>query len=81
MCGTYIDTHNNMQCDRGRSLDIFLKEILSPESTTLLTVVGCGCSSATEPVAEIIHQWNISLVRHWCGCMHTAAVLTKHGKY
>ena len=27
-----------------------------------LAVVGCGCSIATEPVAEISHQWNISQV-------------------
>ena len=27
------------------------------------TVVGCGCSTATEPVAEINHLWNITQVR------------------
>ena len=53
---------HHMQCNRRRSLDIFLKGVLS-ESITELAVVGCGCSSATEPVAEIIQQWNISLVR------------------
>ena len=31
-----------------------------------LAVVGCGCSTATEPVAEISYQWNISQV-----CMYT----------
>ena len=30
---------------------------------TKLAVIGCGCSVATEPVAEISHQWNISQVR------------------
>ena len=32
------------------------------ESPTKLAIVGCGCSVATEPVAEISHQWNISQV-------------------
>ena len=27
-----------------------------------IAVVGCGCSPATEPVAEISHHWNISQV-------------------
>ena len=27
-----------------------------------IAVVGCGCSTATEPVAEISHYWNITHV-------------------
>lgn len=27
-----------------------------------IAVIGCGCSTATEPVAEIIHYWNITQV-------------------
>ena len=51
-----------IQCNRGTSLDLFLKGVLL-DTTTIFGVVGCGCSSAAEPVAEIIHQWNISIVR------------------
>ena len=27
-----------------------------------IAVIGCGCSTATEPVAEISHYWNITHV-------------------
>ena len=54
--------HLNMQCHRGRSLDTFFEGILS-DPPKKLAVIGCGCSVATEPVAEISHQWNISHVR------------------
>ena len=43
-----------------RSLDEFFKGIQS--EPVKLAVVGCGCSVATEPVAEISHHWNISQV-------------------
>ena len=49
-----------LQCHRGRSLDAFFEGIQS--DPVKLAVVGCGCSLATEPVAEISHQWNISQV-------------------
>ena len=45
---------------RGRSLDTFFEGIQS--DPVKLAVVGCGCSVATEPVAEISHRWNISQV-------------------
>ena len=50
----------SIQCHRGRSLDAFFDGIQS--DPVKLAVVGCGCSIATEPVAEISHQWNISQV-------------------
>ena len=50
----------SLQCHRGRSLDAFFDGIQS--DPVKLAVVGCGCSIATEPVAEISHQWNISQV-------------------
>ena len=28
-----------------------------------VALLGCGCSGASEPVAEIIHHWNIPQVR------------------
>lgn len=49
-----------MQCLRGKSLDAFFEGIQS--NPVKLAVVGCGCSIATEPVAEISHHWNISQV-------------------
>ena len=49
-----------MQCSRSTSLDVFFQEIQSQQ--VKVAVLGCGCSVATEPVAEISHQWNISQV-------------------
>ena len=51
---------SNLQCHQGRALDAFFNGILS--EPVKLAVVGCGCSVATEPVAEISHRWNISQV-------------------
>ena len=50
----------SIQCHRGQSLNAFFDGIQS--GPVKLAVVGCGCSIATEPVAEISHQWNISQV-------------------
>ena len=56
-----VATHAiHVQCHRGRSLDAFFEGIQS--DPVKLAVVGCGCSVATEPVAEISHRWNISQV-------------------
>ena len=52
--------NNIMQCLRGQSLNAFFEGIQS--NPVKLAVVGCGCSTATEPVAEISHHWNISQV-------------------
>ena len=49
-----------VQCHRGRSLDAFFDAIRS--KVQFISVVGCGCAPATEPVAEISHQWNMSQV-------------------
>ena len=50
-----------MQCNRTRSLDLFFATV--PQATPpVLGLLGCGCSVASEPVAEIIHYWNISQV-------------------
>ena len=49
------------KCHRETSLDVFFEGIFV-DSPKKLAIVGCGCSTATEPVAEISHQWNISLV-------------------
>ena len=53
---------NLMQCSRGKSLDAFFDDILLQPDSVKITLIGCGCSVATEPVAEISHKWNISQV-------------------
>ncbi len=62
-----------IQCSRGTSLDAFFKDFQS--EPTKIALVGCGCSVATEPVAEISHRWNISQVYsvlrfYGCKCSH-----------
>ena len=59
------------QCNRGRSLDAFFDGIQS--DPVKLAVVGCGCSPATEPVAEISHQWNISQVIYSMKLQHISS--------
>ena len=49
-----------LQCHRGRSLDAFFDALKS--EVQFISIVGCGCSPATELVAEISHKWNISQV-------------------
>ena len=50
-----------MQCTRSDSLDVFFEDILF-SVVPKIAVIGCGCSTATEPVAEISHHWNITQV-------------------
>ena len=50
-----------LQCSRTTSLDVFFKDTDS-NPVAKIAVIGCGCSPATEPVAEISHHWNISQV-------------------
>ena len=52
---------NIMQCNRTRSLDLFFSTV-TQATPPVLGLLGCGCSVASEPVAEIIHHWNISQV-------------------
>ena len=50
-----------VQCHRSLSLSQFFATV--PQATPpVLGLLGCGCSVASEPVAEIIHHWNISQV-------------------
>ena len=62
------------QCHRGRSLDAFFDAIES--EVQFISIVGCGCSPATEPVAEISHQWNISQVHTILYCSLVASEIT-----
>ena len=50
-----------LQCDHTASLDAFFK-LFWQSNTTYVTLLGCGCSSATIPVAETSHYWNIPQV-------------------
>ena len=49
------------QCHRATSLRQFFQSVPSSDPP-VLALLGSGCSVATEPVAEIIHHWNISQV-------------------
>ena len=40
----------------------FLTSALNPNSSTFIGVIGCGCSVATEPVADIISLYGLPLV-------------------
>ena len=51
-----------IQCNRGRSLDAFFDDVVLQPDSVKIGLIGCGCSVATEPVAEISHKWNISQV-------------------
>lgn len=52
---------NFMQCNRTLSLNLFFATV-AQATPPVLGLLGCGCSVASEPVAEIIHHWNISQV-------------------
>ena len=54
--------HIIIQCSRTESLNVFFNEI-QVSSVPKIAIIGCGCSTATEPVAEISHYWNISQVQ------------------
>ena len=49
------------QCTRTDSLDVFFEDT-QLDAVPKIAVIGCGCSVATEPVAEISHHWNITQV-------------------
>ena len=40
-----------MQCNRTRALQLYNEEV-SLDNRTVVAVIGCGCSSATEEVAS-----------------------------
>ena len=51
----------HVQCERTRSLNLFF-DTVAQANPPVLGLLGCGCSVASEPVAEVIHHWNISQV-------------------
>ena len=48
------------QCERAEGIDMFFSQIF--REPTIMAVVGTGCSSSTEPTAEVSHYYNISQV-------------------
>ena len=57
-----------LQCDHTASLDAFF-ELFWNSNTTYVTLLGCGCSQATIPVAETSHYWNIPQVKSDSMCI------------
>ena len=51
-----------LQCDRTTALDVLFRQLLA-EDVPRVGVVGCGCSVATEPTAEVSHYYNVTHVR------------------
>ena len=49
-----------MQCNKYEAQSTFQRQIISGQNKVAL--IGCGCSLATEPVAEISRLWNITHV-------------------
>ena len=49
------------QCDSATSMREFLIQVRL-SSPTLIGVIGCGCSLATAPVADIISLYGLPLV-------------------
>ncbi|XP_064403199.1 gamma-aminobutyric acid type B receptor subunit 2-like [Halichondria panicea] len=57
------------ECDRTTSLNRFLDVVLeqcngSSGGPTILGVLGCGCTEADLPVAEIVHRWNMPQISY-----------------
>lgn len=48
------------QCNRAMAFDAFFNNISN--GADKIAVIGCGCSLATEPIAEISSYWNITHV-------------------
>ena len=63
-----------MQCNKYDAQRTFLEQIISGQNKVAL--IGCGCSLATEPVAEISRFWNITHVSVYC---NTKSLLHEEG--
>ena len=78
-CSTCIltDFALSIQCNRGRSLDAFFDDVVLQPDSVKIGLIGCGCSVATESVAEISHKWNISQVPYmYTVCYHFKSPLS-----
>jgi gamma-aminobutyric acid type B receptor len=55
----------SLQCKRSVALDALFKQLLAKDNISKAAVIGCGCSVATEPTAEVSHYYNITHVSAW----------------
>ena len=51
----------SFQCDRSSAYDRFFDLVESPMDPTI-AIIGAGCSTASEPVAEISPYWSVPMV-------------------
>ena len=51
-----------MQCNRTTALDAFMEHFRGVSQPTYLSLLCCGCPTATIPVAKVSHYWNIPQV-------------------
>ena len=65
----YYNSDNNnqyvffiTQCDEKASLDAFMERFRGDSQPTYVSLLCCGCSAATIPVALVSHYWNIPQV-------------------
>lgn len=54
-----------LQCNRTIALDALFKQLLSEDNISKAAVLGCGCSVATEPTAEVSHYFNVTHVSRY----------------
>ena len=50
----------SFKCSTEGALDAFFKGVFSRDS--ILAFLGSACPKAVEPIAELVHRWNISEV-------------------
>ena len=55
------DINSHAQCNRVAGLQEYFRMLNNPP--VYIATIGTGCSLSTEPIAELIHFWNIPLVR------------------
>ena len=59
---THPHTYTYLQCNSEVSLDAYMSHFRNLSQPTYVTLRCCGCSTATIPVADISHYWNIPMV-------------------
>ena len=63
----------SMQCTGISALESFLSQFDNTTEPTYVSVMCCGCGSATIPVAEISHHWNVPQVSKDANKRHAVA--------
>lgn len=63
MSGILLCFFFTTQCDRTDSFQTYFDVVQSDHIVPLIALLGCGCSPATEPVAEISHYEDLIHVR------------------